>query len=962
MKGAFRPVRGAAALAQRALLGALALALTSAPVHAALDFTAPTFEPYRYAKESVARAGSFPGSGADAARTFYPLESRTGGGFDLRFEAGIAIPATHTGTLRVTLTDMAFADTVSADHGLVLVSGGNRGDTSATLSTTAALAETTPITLDIGSSDTLGVSSAHSAGIRIEVVNATLEARGAGHARATLAQPAAVVGVPGLETSVTSPTRTARVRAGFEAFDDAGRHRAATVGSVARRLATSTPESGMYTAARVKLLGNLSFVEKVTLLAADLAKGSAERCGNGTDWPVARGATMTAELPLGSAFPLGTKRFICLQARAGTPIPRSSYRVSIDYEPVSQRVSPIADLRVEAGSIGRDGTTIHIPFVTTYSGYEHNLIIENEGPAAPYEFTFQPEECVRARAGAMARGTLAKGTTYLGASELVTLSGGKRTAATFTSEARAGSIRMASLLLTRGKRETDLVVLRPEGSGGVDSTGGLESIAPQGPRAAPVSNFRVLATTADSITLGWDAPASTAGLAGFVLESYRSAADCASPTRVATLAASATSHTVTGLAAGTPYHYGITARAKADSDYRDSEPTVITTSTTSKTPLEAVRNFRATATTDTTITLGWDSLGSTSGPSPYIADVLIESCPSASSCTGPTQVATAAASATSHTVTGLTAGTSYHYRITARATADSDYRDSEPSAILTVTTSSDKTPLDAVSNFRATATTHDSVTLGWDAPASTTVIEECHSASCIDPTQVATAAASATSHAVTGLTADTPYYYRITARATADSDYRDSEPSALLAVTTLGAPSDKTPLDTVELVRIVTLAHDTIMLGWGAPASATGLAGFLIESCPSKSSCISPTRVATAAAAATGRIMTGLTAGTPYHYRVRARATAGSDYRDSEPSVIRTATTLTFPSGKTPLDAVSNFRVVAATETTATLAWDAPASTTGLGGFGIEGCLSAPVCVETELCGVRMVERDEYTP
>ena len=55
---------------------------------------------------------------------------------------------------------------------------------------------------------------------------------------------------------------------------------------------------------------------------------------------------------------------------------------------------------------------------------------------------------------------------------------------------------------------------------------------------------------------------------------------------------------------------------------------------------------------------------------------------------------------------------------------------------------------------------------------------------------VATPGAFATSHSVTGLEAETPYHYRITARATADGDHRDSEPSAVLTVTTkeLGKP------------------------------------------------------------------------------------------------------------------------------------------------------------------------------
>ena len=64
--------------------------------------------------------------------------------------------------------------------------------------------------------------------------------------------------------------------------------------------------------------------------------------------------------------------------------------------------------------IMRDGTTAHIPYLSTYEGYNHRITLSNRGSQdADYEFTFRPEEGVTAMPGMYAEGTLTAGETMI---------------------------------------------------------------------------------------------------------------------------------------------------------------------------------------------------------------------------------------------------------------------------------------------------------------------------------------------------------------------------------------------------------------------------------------------------------------------------------------------------------------------------------------------------------------------
>ena len=111
------------------------------------------------------------------------------------------------------------------------------------------------------------------------------------------------------------------------------------------------------------------------------------------------------------------------------------------------------------GSITRDGTTVHIPYLTTWADYNQRIVVSNRSAnEASYWITFRPEDGVMATPGMYAMGTLAaKSTIVLRAMDVVTLEGRTRTAATFVAEAKSTQIDVATVIVNMMTGSTDTV-------------------------------------------------------------------------------------------------------------------------------------------------------------------------------------------------------------------------------------------------------------------------------------------------------------------------------------------------------------------------------------------------------------------------------------------------------------------------------------------------------------------------
>ncbi len=416
------------------------------------------------------------------------------------------------------------------------------------------------------------------------------------------------------------------------------------------------------------------------------------------------------------------------------------------------------------------------------------------------------------------------------------------------------------------------------------------------PCPASVTGFQVASGT-DSITdsslkLTWDAPGPSS-LYGYKLESCSSAAaDCPDATEVATPVRSATSHTLTDLDPHTSYYLRITALANPSSaTCTDAAASAIITATTAKRRL-VVDNFQVSGITSTTVTLQWDAPESTTGLDKY----KIESCTSADvSCPGATEVATPANTETSQIVTGLSPSTTYYYRITALAIPNSAYLDSVPGDTSGDTTgdppggdppnddpSDDEDPPDDIVVVTtalppvaglAVTCTDNSATLTWTAPTSTTnvanfEVQYCTDSTCTTPVSAGTPSASATSFTVVGLSANTNYYFRL--RAVGNTGHLDSDWSDAVLCKT-----DKTALPAIAGFTVNSHTNQGgVPLSWDA-MTHTALDKYQLEVC-SDQQCSSPTSYDTT--------NTGLThtcaRGTTCYFRVRAKATANTDYKD----------------------------------------------------------------------------------
>ena len=141
-----------------------------------------------------------------------------------------------------------------------------------------------------------------------------------------------------------------------------------------------------------------------------------------------------------------------------------------------------------------------------------------------------------------------------------------------------------------------------------------------------------------------------------------------------------------------------------------------------------------------------------------------------SSCTF-APIATVGANVPTYQNTGLTANTSYSYRV--RAYNDSG--DSEYSNVATATTPAAPVLPSAPINLIATAVSRSQINLAWTDTSNNETgfkIERCAASKCTNFTEITTVGASVTTYSNTGLSSNTTYRYRVRAyNATGNSAY-----------------------------------------------------------------------------------------------------------------------------------------------------------------------------------------------
>ena len=270
----------------------------------------------------------------------------------------------------------------------------------------------------------------------------------------------------------------------------------------------------------------------------------------------------------------------------------------------------------------------------------------------------------------------------------------------------------------------------------------------------PPTGLTATAASGQSVNLAWT---SGGGETGFKVERGASAGGPFS--QIGT--SGATTYTDSGLTPGTTYYYRVRAtNATGDSAYTNVAGVTL--------PPNAPTNLTATATPAHNTNLAWTPGGGQTG-------FTLERALAAG---GPfSQIATPGASATSYTDSGLTAGTTYYYRIKATGVGG----DSAYSNIVSVTQ-----PPNAPTGLTASAVSSRRIGLSWTSQGGglTGFTIERSLAAGGPFSQVGLVNASTTTYTDAGLSANTLYYYRVVAtNAGGNSDYSNVASATTNAVT-----------------------------------------------------------------------------------------------------------------------------------------------------------------------------------
>ena len=481
----------------------------------------------------------------------------------------------------------------------------------------------------------------------------------------------------------------------------------------------------------------------------------------------------------------------------------------------------------------------------------------------------------------------------------------------------------AHIYNSQGVYTVSLQVTGPGGSNTQTRTNYITVTAPADttPPAAP-TNVVATASGSGNIIVTWTAATDNVGVTGYRIERCQGSG-CTTFAQIASPAG--TSYSDGGLSASTTYRYRVRATdAAGNLSAYSAIATATTGASADTTPPAAPTNVVATASGSGNIMVTWTAATDNVGVTGY----RIERC-QGSGCTTFAQIASPGG--TSYSDGGLSASTTYRYRV--RAT-DAAGNLSAYSAIATATTGAapDTTPPTAPTNVVATASGSTNIMATWSAATDNVGvtgyrIERCQGTACSTFVQIASP--SGTTYSDGGLSASTSYRYRVRA---SDAAGNLSAYSAIATATT-GAAPDTTPPTAPTNVVATASGSTNIMATWSAATDNVGVTGYRIERCQG-TAC--STFVQIASPSGTTYSDGGLSASTSYRYRVRASDAAGNL---SAYSAIATATTGAAPD-TTPPSAPKNL-VATVTKIIIGLTWVASTDNVGVTGYRIERCQGA---------------------
>ena len=303
---------------------------------------------------------------------------------------------------------------------------------------------------------------------------------------------------------------------------------------------------------------------------------------------------------------------------------------------------------------------------------------------------------------------------------------------------------------------------------------------------AKVANVSAEAASDTSIDVSWDTAARADG--------YRVEWGTTSGIYTGSATTTETSHTITSLTANTTYYVRVTATRTA---IDDGTPSDEASASTLLPPPAQVTGVNVTANGHDRIAVSWTAVSDATG---YVVEWDDDS-----GFAGPSSAASASSP---YAITGLDEGTTYHVRVRATRTGAAD---GPASASVSATTALQ--PPAQVTGVSAQAASDTEINVSWNlAVRAGGYRVEWGTASGVYTDSTTTAALN---HKVSSLSADTPYFFRVTAtRAGAD----DGPPSAEANARTNPAPPPSPPAGVVA----VALSDREIRVEWQPSQNATG--------------------------------------------------------------------------------------------------------------------------------------------
>jgi chitodextrinase len=442
---------------------------------------------------------------------------------------------------------------------------------------------------------------------------------------------------------------------------------------------------------------------------------------------------------------------------------------------------------------------------------------------------------------------------------------------------------------------------------------------------APTAPSGLVATAVSSsqINLGWTASTDNVGVGSYLVERCLGAG-CSSFAQVGTTAG--TSFTDSSLVPSASYSYRVRASDTAAnlSGYSNTA-SAVTSPPPDTQPPTAPSALTALAVSSSQINLAWTAATDDVG----VINYRIERCAGVG-CSTFVEVGSTAGTAFSDT--GLTATTTYGYRVRAKDAA-ANLGPYTTTASATTFAPPDTQAPTAPSGLSASAASSTQIDVGWTASTDNVavtsyLIERCAGASCTDFAQIGTTAGVSISD--TTLDASSAYRYRV--RAT-DAAGNLSGYSNIATASTSASPDTQPPTAPIGFAALA-ISSIQIDLGWIAATDNVAVTQYLIERC-SGLGCTSFAQVATSLTASYSD--TGLLSWTQYRYRVRATDAAGNMGAYSN---IVSAITL-FPPDTQPPSTPTNLTAMAVSSTQINLGWTASTDDVGVTTYYVDRCQGA---------------------